>query len=149
MTAPMRMRTVRWRAAVALVALVASAQAQDKGGPVYRCGNASYSSSPCPGGVKVDAADPRSPDQKREGESAAAADKRLAAQLAREREARERAVAGQKAVSVGPSVPVAAPSSAASAPRHKKTKTHAKAKAARKSPPAGAAGQAADRPKQR
>ncbi len=113
--------------------LAASAHAQDQSGSaVYRCGNASYSSSPCPGGIKVDAADPRSPSQQREGQSAANSDKRLAAQLAREREARERSVAGQKAVNVGPSVPAAVPASAAPAPHHKKTKTRAKAHAAKK-----------------
>lgn len=133
----------RWLACVAL-ALANAAGAQQPAAPaaagsttVYRCGNGSYTSSPCPGGVRVDAADPRSAAQQRDARAAAAADKRLAEQLAAERRARDREVAGQKAVSVGPAAPAAAPASAASVAK-KRPKPH-KATARPVKPPARSA----------
>ena len=79
----------------------AGVQAQSSEAPVYRCGN-TYSSTPCPGGKPVDAADPRSAAQQKEALAAQQRDARMANQLAAERRAREKAAAGQQAAGIGP-----------------------------------------------
>ena len=89
-----------------LVALSATAQ------PVYRCGN-EYSQSPCPQGKIVEATDPRTPAQRSEAQRAAASERRLAADLQRERladqAARQPALAGSLGGPVAaPAQPVAA-----------------------------------------
>jgi hypothetical protein len=95
--------------AVAMGLLLAALQA-DAGQPIFRCGS-TYSQTPCPDGKVVDATDPRSAAQRAEARRIAARERRDAAQLERERRARE---AADKA---------SAPKAAASAPG--KTK-HAK-----------------------
>jgi hypothetical protein len=57
--------------------------------PVYRCGNL-FSQTPCPGATTIDVHDPRSEDERRQGEDVAAREKRLAAMLEDARHARER-----------------------------------------------------------
>ena len=61
-----------------LAALGAHAQ------PVYRCGN-TYSSIPCPGGQVVEATDPRTAAQRAEARRVASDEKKLAADMRRER----------------------------------------------------------------
>ena len=70
--------------------LTAPAAAQT---PVYRCGpnGNEYSSTPCPGGKAVDAADPRSAEQRRQTQDAARRDAEAADKLAAERRQREAA----------------------------------------------------------
>jgi len=103
------------------------AQAQADANAAYRCGNGSYSSAPCPGGVKLDAADPRSAAQQQQAREVAERDAKLARQLADERRARERAAVGQRAINVGPAAAAAAPKAAASKPAGKKPKKPRKA----------------------
>ena len=52
--------------------------------PVYRCGN-TYSSIPCPGGQVVEATDPRTAAQRAEARRVASDEKKLAADMRRER----------------------------------------------------------------
>lgn len=67
---------------------------------VYRCGDdgRSYSQQPCPGGQPLSVEDPRSAQERRDGETAAARQSRAAELLVRERE-REGAV--PRAASLG------------------------------------------------
>lgn len=69
---------------------------------VYRCGpeGRSYSQTPCADGRALDAADPRTADQRRQSQAAIATDQRLATALERERLAQERKP-GPPAVSLG------------------------------------------------
>jgi hypothetical protein len=62
---------------------------------VYRCGadGRTYQTTPCNGGRTVDVDDPRSDEQRRAAREATASDARLAAQLERDRHAREAAAA--------------------------------------------------------
>ena len=99
----------------------AAAQPVDDGRAVYRCGNGSYSSTPCPGGRMLDASDPRSAEQQRQAREAAARDARMADQLAAERRAREQAVVGQRAGNLGPATPPAPAASKLDKARGKKT----------------------------
>ena len=71
-----------------LLPLMAAAQAPT----IWRCGadGRSYSDTPCPGGLEVAVADPRSGPQVQAAQAAAARDRRLAEQLVREREQRDR-----------------------------------------------------------
>lgn len=55
---------------------------------VYRCGN-SYSQTPCPNGVALDVADPRTPAQRAEAAAAAARDTQTANALEKTRLAEE------------------------------------------------------------
>lgn len=77
------------------------AQSGDAGHTAWRCGN-SYSTQPCPGGTAVDVGDARSDAQRRQAEAVKAQEGRLADTLAAERQARERAVAGQRPAALGP-----------------------------------------------
>ena len=105
-------------AALLLCLLTSLAGAQ----PVYRCGNA-YSQSPCPaGGRIVDASDPRSAAQCAEGRRVAADERRLAADLRRDRLADEKATKPAGAGSLGGPEPAA---SAAAAGSHRKKKRNA------------------------
>lgn len=74
---------------LALAFVADGAQAQ----PVYRCGPSGnqYSQQPCPEGRIVDVSDPRSPAQAAEARAAVREQHRLAAEMARERRAEERA----------------------------------------------------------
>lgn len=83
---------------------------------VYRCGN-SYSESPCPeGGGMIDVSDPRSAEQRAEARRVAADERRLAADLQRERLADEKAIRPMGATSLGG--PSAANPTAAAQTRH-------------------------------
>lgn len=128
----LRRRLLAASGALALLAGAPGASSQTAGTPVYRCGN-SYGSTPCPGGSTVDAADPRSAEQRRQAEAVKQRDAAMADQLAAERRAREQAAAGQPAVGIGPSAPTAAPVGAASTPAKAKS---GKAKKKTKKPPA-------------
>jgi hypothetical protein len=80
----------------------ALAQAGETGATTaWRCGN-SYSTQPCPGGTAVDVGDARSDTQRRQAEAVKQQDTRLAGTLAAERQARDRAVAGQRPATLGP-----------------------------------------------
>lgn len=97
-------------AALTLCLLVSSAHAQ----PVYRCGNA-YSQTPCPQGKLVEATDPRSAAQRAEAIRVAAEDRRLAADMKRERLAAQAAAqkpAAAASLSATP-LPLARPAPAA------------------------------------
>ena len=102
---PAKPGTVRLMCLLTLAALGASAPAQaqtDAAAPgIYRCGN-SYSDTPCPSARQVDADDSRSDEQRRQAEKASARQARLATALANERQARERATAGQAPGRLGP-----------------------------------------------
>jgi hypothetical protein len=69
--------------------------------PVYRCGNL-FSQTPCPDATTIEVRDPRSEDERRQGEDVAAREKRLAAMLEEERHARERPPAAPAHAKVQP-----------------------------------------------
>jgi hypothetical protein len=108
-----------------LFALAGMAQAADNG--IYRCGQ-TYQQHPCDGGQAVDAGDGRTAEQRRDAESAAAAERRHASNLAAERREREKQVVPQPApVVIGArppqtaaSAPAAAPAKTTHKPRHTK-----------------------------
>ena len=93
-------------AALALV-LLASAGLTEAAGPIYRCGGGTYSQVPCAGGTLVEAADPRTAAQRAEARRAAAAERKAAQSLERDRIAAERP---------RPAIASLSPSAAASAP---------------------------------
>ncbi len=109
------------RLLIAWLLAVGPAMAADA--PVYRCGQ-TYQQLPCAGGQAVDATDERSPDQQRDARAAAAAERRQAAELAAERQAREKQTplqrqpmgTGLKPATPPASAPAAAPT------RHPKKK---------------------------
>jgi hypothetical protein len=74
------------------LALLGAAHAAD--GAVYRCGQ-TYQQHPCEGGQVVDTTDRRTADQRRDAQSAAAAERRQASGLAAERREREKQAAPQ------------------------------------------------------
>ena len=101
-------------ATLLLCLVTAGASAQ----PVYRCGN-TYSRIPCPDGRIVDATDARTAAQRAEARRVAADERRLAAELRRERLADERAIKPAGAISLsGP--PPAKAAAAAGSPQKKK-----------------------------
>jgi len=65
---------------IATGAVFTSAQAQN----IYRCGD-SYSQSPCPGGVAIDAGDSRTKGQKAQADAATQRDRQTANTLEKER----------------------------------------------------------------
>jgi hypothetical protein len=81
--------------------------------PIYRCGpdGKVYSQVPCADGTVMDASDPRTAAQRAEARKAAAQERKAAADLERERLARERAPSAPAASLSGPS-PAAAAASA-------------------------------------
>ena len=81
---------------------------------VYKCGNGSYSSTPCPGGAKLDAADPRAAAQRRQAQDAVKREADLGDKMAAQRRADELAAAQQRAGSM--SHASSAPHMAASTP---------------------------------
>lgn len=88
--------------------------------PVYRCGGGTYSQTPCPGGTTVEATDPRSAAQRAEARRVAAAEKRRAREMERERLAQEKRSAKEPAIaSLGPERSAKAPAQAASKPSSK------------------------------
>jgi hypothetical protein len=106
--------------AAATILLVGLLSASVHAQPVYRCGNA-YSQSPCPeGGRLVDATDPRTAAQRAEARGVAADDRRLAADMRRDRMADEKALkpGGAASLSAAAAPAKAAPLAARSV--HKK-----------------------------
>lgn len=91
---------IRLAASLALLLPLAVA-AQAPSAAVFRCGN-TYSSTPCPGAKAVQADDPRSEAQRQQALAVKSQDAQLANNLAAERQARERASAGQAAARIGP-----------------------------------------------
>ena len=117
-------------AATCLPPTSAMAQAAAGSNSVWRCGDGRYSSAPCPGGVALDAADPRSAEQRAQSGAAVAADKRQAEQLAAERKAREVAGGSPKAVNLSAST--AAPAAAAASANKADARGKGKPKRAKK-----------------
>jgi hypothetical protein len=110
--------------ALALV-LIAFAGASSAAEPIYRCSGGTYSQVPCAGGTLVEAADPRSAAQRAEARRVAAAERKAAQSLERDR------VAGE---SPRPAIASLSPSAAASSParesgRMPKRKVKGKSKA--------------------
>ena len=87
---------------------------------VWRCGDGRYSATPCPGGVALDTADPRTAEQREQARAAAATDKRLAEQLAAERRARDQAGGQTAAVNLSASSAAAAAAAASASATAKK-----------------------------
>ena len=83
-------------AALLVCAMTLLANAQ----PVYRCGS-EYAQAPCPQGKLIDATDPRSAAQRAEALRVAAGERRLGAEMQRERLAEEAARRPALAVSLG------------------------------------------------
>lgn len=106
--------------------LLSVATAAASAAPIYRCGQ-SYSSIPCPNGKLLDAGDPRTAAQRAEAQRVMAREKRAAAQMERDRRARESATVPALATKVDGQPLPAAP--AASVPAKAKKK-RAKGKAA-------------------
>jgi len=75
---------------IATGAIMTGAQAQN----IYRCGDSySYSQSPCPGGMAIDASDSRTKAQKAHTEAATQRDRQTADALEKERLKQEEAAA--------------------------------------------------------
>jgi hypothetical protein len=95
--------------ALALAALASAASAQE----IFRCGD-SYSQTPC-ANAKVVALVPAATDAERaQAREVAARTKLLASEMVRDRRERERAIRPATAISIGPTAPARAASSAAS-----------------------------------
>ena len=77
---------------VLLLTLAAGAALAQSKTPIYRCGQ-TYSQTPCPDGHLLDSADPRTAAQRAEARRAAEREKRLAAEMERDRHAAEAASA--------------------------------------------------------
>ena len=74
-------------AALAVLLLIVTGHAAAEA-PIYRCGGPDsrvYSQKPCPEGQLIDSADPRSAAQRAEAQTVAARERRLAAEMERER----------------------------------------------------------------
>jgi hypothetical protein len=95
--------------------------------PIYRCGSV-YSQTPCPAGDRIDAADPRSADQRAQAKRAAAAQRKQASEMERDRRAEAKAQKPATASGFNGRPPPA--DSSASAPQAKSGKKSSKAKAA-------------------
>jgi hypothetical protein len=112
-------------AALAWTLLTVSAQAA----PIYRCGQ-TYSQTPCPGGRVIDSSDPRTAAQRAEAKEIAAREKKLAAQMERDRRAREAGEPPAPAAgfdSRAASAPASAASAKAAKPKSNKKKKGGKA----------------------
>ena len=103
-----------------LAALGATAQ------PVYRCGS-EYSRVPCPQGRIVEATDPRTGAQRAEAQRVAASERKLAAEMRKERLADQAALKPAAASSLSAAAP-AASASAAERGHSKPKKKHGSAK---------------------
>ena len=117
--------------AMALCAALLTCGAQ--GQLIYRCGPADgteYSHTPCVGGKVLESSDPRSAAQRAEAVRVAAADKKRATELERERRAQEASTKAALATGFNGRPPP--PDAAASAAERGKTKPRrSKAKAAK------------------
>ena len=112
--------------ATALLLLALLAPPADAAG-IYRCGpdGRTYSQTPCADGRLIDAADPRSDAERAEAKRVAARERNTAADLERERRARE--LVGEKSPAAGFEHRPAAQPSAASAAKPKRRTEKAKA----------------------
>jgi len=99
--------SARLRIAVVAVGLAALASAASAD-TVYRCGS-SYSHAPCAGATAVDVGASPGADERAEARAVAARERQLAAELVRDRQARERAARPAGAISLGPAPAVPAP----------------------------------------
>ena len=108
--------------------LLALGSAAVSAAPAYRCGNGSYSQTPCPGGRVVDATDPRTAAQRADARRVAAEERRKAREMERERLAAEKASQRTPAMaSLGPAKAASSPSERkAGTARKGKSKKHAK-----------------------
>jgi hypothetical protein len=106
--------------AVATALLVCLLSASVQAQPVYRCGSA-YSQTPCPhGGRVVDATDSRTAAQRAAARGVAADERRLAADMRRDRIADEKAVKPGGAASLSAAPAHARPPPLAARAVHKK-----------------------------
>ena len=106
---------------LAAAAMMSAAQAHAQTQTVYRCGN-TYSQAPCPQAKRVEVSDVRSPGQQAEARRVADDERRLAAEMRRERLADERGSRSSGAASLSGH----APTRAAAAPvEHRHEKKHA------------------------
>ena len=91
MTCPSNEESLPWPAralACAALACGTAAAAALSDPPIYHCDN-SYSSHPCGDARPLDFGDPRSPDERAQGEDVARRERRLADSLTAERKARD------------------------------------------------------------
>jgi hypothetical protein len=103
-------------------ALVAAATWTDAA-TVFRCGH-EYSEVACPGGTAIEVAAAPTAQQHAEARDVALSEKRLAAEMTRDRREQEASFQPSRAVSIGPTRPPAATPSAAKpkhAPKHRKS----------------------------
>lgn len=89
---------------IVVTLLAAGAMSAAQAQTVYRCGNA-YSQAPCPDAKLVEVGDSRSPAQQAEARQAAADDRRLAADMRRDRLADEHAIRNSGAASLSGPAP--------------------------------------------
>ena len=87
--------------------------------PVYRCGNV-YSQTPCPQGRIVEATDPRTAAQREDARRVAADERRLAAEMRRDRLADQAALKPAAASSLSGPPPVPAKSASSAERGHSK-----------------------------
>jgi hypothetical protein len=113
-------------AVLAILAMTGAMAQPASGETVYRCGpeGRSYSTTPCPGGKTVDAADPRSEEQQRQARDTAQRERQLADKMSTERAQREKAIVPAAAGNLGPQAkpvaPAAKPAKPASKPKKQK-----------------------------
>ena len=100
-----------------LVTLGAAAQ------PVYRCGS-EYSRTPCPQGRLVEATDPRTAAQRAEAKRVAADERRLAAEMRKDRQADQAALKPAGASSLSGPAPLPAKAASGVERGHPKKKKH-------------------------
>ncbi len=95
---------------------------------IYRCGpgGREYSQTPCAGGTVLESSDPRSAAQRAEARRVAAQERKLAADLARERE--RDAAANPPALATGFNARPTPPEAASAAERGRSHKRYAKSK---------------------
>ncbi len=83
---------------------------------IYRCGTA-YSQQPCPDAITLDASDTRTPAQKAQTDAATAGAAKMAAQMEKERLAREKIQSAKLSKKPSPSVKTAKTGSSITAPK--------------------------------
>lgn len=120
-----------WLLAAVAVLVVTDAMAQaSPGETVYRCGadGRSYSTTPCPGGKPVDAADSRSEEQQRQARDTAQRERQLADKMTAERTQREKSIVPAAAGNLGPQAKPVPPSAKPAKPANKSKKKKGKSK---------------------
>jgi len=101
---------------VSVAALAAALSASVQAQTIYRCGN-EYTRVPCPNGKPLETSDTRSAAQRAEARAMVNDQRRLAAEMERDRRRDEAAVKPALATSLGPAKPAAPAASAASSTR--------------------------------